>query len=138
MQLIAQAGDLGPKWFHIALRALSYMGQAADLTQSAKLAEVLGEDATYVRKILSRLARAGLVTAQGGRYGGYKLEKPPCEITVLSVYKAFDNTPHAKPDAVAQTGTERFISLLISKAENEFQSILSEYTIKDIIDNKMD
>jgi Rrf2 family protein len=138
MQLITQSGDLGPKWFHIALRALAYMGQSSDQRQSGKIAEILGEDPTFVRKILAKLAKAGLVATQGGRYGGYRLNKHPRDITVLSVYKAFETYPQTTISSVPSTGTEVFISLLISKAEEQFQSILANYTIEDIIKNRRD
>lgn len=42
----------------------------------------------YVEQILLRLRRAGLVTSTRGAKGGYRLAKPPEEITVRDVIQA--------------------------------------------------
>lgn len=135
MQILIQSGDLGPKWFHVALRAMALMGESETLLKSNYIAELLGEDPTALRKILGKLAKAKLIKAQGGRYGGYSLEKDPSEMTVKDVYKAFESasTPYW---SVPSTGSELFISLIISKAEEQFQASLENFTIKDILNYK--
>lgn len=135
MQILIQSGDLGPKWFHVALRAMVLMGESETLLKSNYIAELLGEDPTALRKILGKLAKAKLIKTQGGRYGGYSLEKDPSEMTVKDVYKAFEtaSTPYW---SVPSTGSELFISLVISKAEEQFQSSLQNVTIKDILNYK--
>lgn len=135
MQVLIQSGDLGPKWFHVALRAMVLMAESDTILKSNYIAELLGEEPTVLRKILGKLTKAELVKVQGGRYGGYCLEKEASEITVKNVYKAFetDPTPYW---SVPSTGSELFISLIISKAEEQFQSSLQNYTIKDILNYK--
>ncbi|GED71900.1 hypothetical protein BRE01_56020 [Brevibacillus reuszeri] len=136
MQLLIQSGDLGPKWFHVALRTLVWMAEQKTMVKSNHIAEVIGEDPTFVRKILAKLAKEDLVKAFGGRYGGYILEEDPRSITVLQVYQALgsaETTPHW---TVQSTGSELFISLIISKAEQKFQSTLASYTIEDILLHK--
>lgn len=44
----------------------------------------------YLMKVLQPLAKAGLVTAQRGRNGGFVLARPPFEISVLDVVTAVD------------------------------------------------
>lgn len=56
MQLIIQAGGLGPKWFHVTLRTLILLASSESMLKSHYIAERLGEDPTFVRKILSKLA----------------------------------------------------------------------------------
>lgn len=135
MQLFIQSGDLGPKWFHIALRAMALMANSDAILKSNHISELLGEEPTNVRKILSKLSKADLVQAYGGRYGGYGLKRKPNEITVKNVYNAFEASP-TPYTAVPSTGTELMISLIISKAEDQFQSSLNDYTISDIIKYK--
>ncbi|MDF2513978.1 MAG: Rrf2 family transcriptional regulator [Herbinix sp.] len=55
MQLFIQSGDLGPKWFHVAIRAMVLMADSEVLLKSNHIAELLGEDPTTIRKILSML-----------------------------------------------------------------------------------
>src|SRR4051812_13006650 len=44
----------------------------------------------YLSKVLNGLARAGLVTGQRGRGGGFQCTRPPQLITVLEVVSAVD------------------------------------------------
>ncbi len=106
------------------------------MVKSNHIAEVIGEDPTFVLKILAKLAKEDLVKAFGGRYGGYMLEKDPRSITVLQVYQALGSSEKTPHWTVQSTGSELFISLIISKAEEKFQSTLANYTIEDILLHK--
>ncbi|MBN2041441.1 MAG: Rrf2 family transcriptional regulator [Spirochaetes bacterium] len=132
MQLFTQIGDLGPSWFHIALRTLVLLSHSESLLKSKIIADILGTDPTFVRKILKRLEKDEIVKAHGGRYGGYSISKKPEDITVGDVYRSLTKGGSVNIFSVKQTGTEAFISMIITKAENKFKSILDEYTISDI------
>lgn len=135
MQLVVLAGDLGPKWFHVALRSLVLIAKSGDQLTSNQIAEKLDAESTFVRKILVRLAKSNLVTSYPGRYGGYSLGKPATEITVLDVYQALVNTTPTPYYSVTSTGSEYFISLIITKAEKEFQGVLANFTIDELLSN---
>lgn len=135
MQLVALAGDLGPKWFHLALRALVLIAQSSEILTSTQIAERVGSESTFLRKILVRLANSNLVISYPGRYGGYSLGKPASEIKVLDVYLALATTAPTPYYSVPSTGSEYFISLIITKAEKAFQSVLGDFTIEDLLDN---
>ena len=137
MQLLLKSGDLGPKWFHIALRSLVLLADNDYLIKSNELAEVLNEDPTFVRKILSELAKGGYVETFSGRYGGYKIACDPEQVTVKDIYLTVGKESITPPQATGSTGTETFISLIILKAENEFQNILGQYTLAQIIQHKI-
>lgn len=136
MQLLVQSGDLGPKWFHVAVRAIVILAQSDSVVKSNQIAKVLGEDATFVRKILAQLTKTHIVQATGGRYGGYSLQISPDKITVKDIYTAMGEEPEVPYWSVPQTGTEMFISLIVAKAEEQFKAILNNYTIADILNNK--
>jgi len=135
VQLVVLAGDLGPKWFHIALRALVLIAKSEDPLTSTQIAEKLGVESTFVRKILIRLIKNNLVISYPGRYGGYSLGKPAAEITVLDVYQTLVDTIPTPYYSVTSTGSEYFISLIITKAEKEFQSVLGDFTIDELLNN---
>jgi len=44
----------------------------------------------FVRKLLQELAHAGLAISSRGRRGGYRLTKPPSEVTVRETLEAFE------------------------------------------------
>ncbi len=74
-----------------ALRAVVWLaaqqGQPQTTTQIAKATQV---PAGYLAKVLQTLGRAGLVHAQRGLGGGFKLARDPAELTALAVVDAVD------------------------------------------------
>lgn len=44
----------------------------------------------YLSKVLQQLVRAGVLTSQRGRGGGFQLSRPPSEISMLSVVNAVE------------------------------------------------
>jgi Rrf2 family protein len=53
-----------------------------------QIAEREGISTEYAGKLMGVLVRAGLVESERGRYGGYRLRRPPQEITVAAVLTA--------------------------------------------------
>jgi Rrf2 family protein len=62
---------------------------------AAKLAEYHGVPAAYLAKHLQALAAAGVLQTVKGARGGYRLARPPAEITVLEVVEAIDGDESA-------------------------------------------
>ena len=62
---------------------------------AAKLAEYHGVPAAYLAKHLQALAGAGVLRTVKGAKGGYRLAKPPADITVLEVVEAIDGAESA-------------------------------------------
>lgn len=136
MQLFTQAGDLGPKWFHVALRSMVVIAQSDTLLNSSQIAEKLEVESTFLRRILIRLAKNKLISTYAGRYGGYELGKPADDILVGDIYRTLASTISTPYYSVPPTGSEHFISLIISKAEREFQKTLDQYTIEDLVKSR--
>jgi Rrf2 family protein len=57
---------------------------------ASKLAEFHGVPAAYLAKALQSLSRAGIVESVPGRRGGYRLGRPPAQITLLDVVDAVE------------------------------------------------
>lgn len=133
MQLLIQAGDLGPKWFHLAIRTIVLLSEADCLVKSGQIAEQLGGDPSVLRKILSKLANAGLVITTAGRYGGYSLNRLPEEITIKDIYTAFESDAPVPYWSVPSTGTELYIAQIVAKAEYQFQQTLADFTVADLL-----
>ncbi len=53
-----------------------------------QIAEAMELPASYTPQVLGFLARAGLAEARAGREGGYRLTRPPEEISLLEVVEA--------------------------------------------------
>ena len=71
----------------MVMRLASEGGQLSirELADSERLPE------PTVAKVIGRLRRSGLVTAERGRNGGYALELPADEITIARIVEAFDD-----------------------------------------------
>ncbi len=59
-----------------------------DLVTSQDLAQTLGTNPAFVRKLLIPLAQAGLVETFKGKTGGVKIARSPKKITLREIYEA--------------------------------------------------
>lgn len=59
-----------------------------DTASTGQLAEHFGVPAPYLAKQLARLVHAGVLTGTTGPHGGFRLARPPSEITILDLVEA--------------------------------------------------
>tara|TARA_R110000737_G_scaffold251825_3_gene261350 strand:- start:51390 stop:51854 length:465 start_codon:yes stop_codon:yes gene_type:complete len=72
-----------------ALRATICLAYSRDgLVSTSELAELTKVPMNYLAKVLQLLARSGIVTGRRGVGGGYKLTRPPEQISMLDVINA--------------------------------------------------
>ncbi|MBV1789827.1 SUF system Fe-S cluster assembly regulator [Marinobacterium sp. D7] len=70
---------------------LAYMARRPDALFSAVcLAQELGLPLSTVRKLLKQMAGAGLLDSSRGQRGGYRLTRPPQEISLAEVLEALE------------------------------------------------
>jgi Rrf2 family protein len=81
--------------FSVSVQIMMTLAYHSDeLVNSELLASVLKTNATFVRKLVSRLVEARLVESFRGKGGGIKLAKSPQAITLKDIYLA---ATHEKP-----------------------------------------
>ena len=74
---------------YMGLLVAKTLTETWETSKSAReIAETLGLPEIPVRQALVRLRRAGILQAEKGRQGGYRLAKPPEKIPLLSVLRA--------------------------------------------------
>lgn len=66
------------------------LARDGDPLPARRLAEFYGLPEAYLAKLLKALVRAGLLTAASGPRGGFRLARPPGEITVADVVEAVE------------------------------------------------
>lgn len=78
-----------------ALRAVIRLARAmgTELVQADRIAADLGAPVDYMAKTLGTLAAAGVVDSRRGPGGGYRLLRPPHEITIASIVDLFEPEP---------------------------------------------
>jgi Rrf2 family protein len=81
----------------IAVHALAWLALARrrgrELLTSDQVAASINTNPVIVRRSLGELRRAGLVEVRHGAGAGWRLARPPEQITLLSVYEAVESTP---------------------------------------------
>ena len=72
-----------------AVRAIVVLSRpGTEQLTAASIAERTAIPASYVPQVMGTLVRAGLVANRRGRAGGYRLARPPSEVSLLAVIEA--------------------------------------------------
>lgn len=104
-----------------------------------EIAEGYSVPEAFVRKILLDLRRAGLVTAQKGRTGGYQLAHAPHEIVLGQVIAALEPEPPAlvygrQRGGGFVAGQDCPVGPFWQGIEEAFTRALAESTLADVVD----
>lgn len=74
-----------------ALRAIVCLANHPGLSLTIRqIADATRAPAGYLAKMLTQLARAGVIAAQRGLNGGYSLRQDPAQITLLDIVRVAD------------------------------------------------
>jgi Rrf2 family protein len=107
---------------------------------SARLAESVNADPTFVRKSLSKLSKAGLIVTTRGKNGASTLTRSPRKITLLDIYRASAAPPtfaiHSYPvekRCPISRNIKGSMSSVLKKAQNSFETSLDRITLADVV-----
>ncbi len=124
--------------FSVAIHILVLISQAPDIT-SKQLAQSVGTNASYIRKVLALLKNAGIVEGHKGRRG-YTLKISPEKLTLLEIYQAVTGDVHIldihqNPSDQCQVGKhiKPVLTSLFNDMEKTFSRSLSAGTLADCI-----
>ncbi|WPO97771.1 Rrf2 family transcriptional regulator [Pseudomonas sp. HR96] len=108
--------------------------------RSAELAESVNADPSFVRRVISKLAKAGLVSTTRGKSGACALARAPAEITLLDVYKASlapeSFAVHAYPVAHSCQVSRHIKGCLgevLKQAQDAFEQGLAQQSLERIV-----
>lgn len=121
-----------------AVRALVEMATSADGEPVS--AEEIGtrQDIPrgFLQVILADLRRAGLVSAQRGSGGGWRLRQPDASIAVADVIRAVDGplitVADARPEDVEYSGSARHLSQVWVATRRSVRDVLEHVTVADL------
>ncbi len=126
---ISEAASLG---LH-TMALLAQNGRQRHTTQ--EIAETLKASAHHLAKVMQRLTKAGLVTSVRGPQGGFLVERPAGEITLLEIYEAVEGrlTPHGcffrAPVCV---GTDCVLGEVILSVHQQLERHFSKTTLDEL------
>jgi Rrf2 family protein len=117
----------------------------ASVVSTRSIAESQGISENYLEQILSQLKERGLLTSVRGAFGGFKLRRPPNEITAGEILRAVEGSlspaecldepvkPHASGCSSCDDCAAKGV---LSKLYGSITEVVDSITILDILDNK--
>jgi len=124
----------------VATHILTYLAyQDGEPATSEVIASSVNTNPTFIRRLLSQLARAGLTTSQLGAGGGALLAQRPSKISLLDVYRAVDDDQqvfalHEAPNPKCPVGRniDAVLKGRMLEAERALQAQLAKTSIADL------
>lgn len=118
----------------LVLNQLAEAGSAKLSTEG--IASITGLSLPTVRKVMKALVDAGLVMAQRGAYGGYRLARAPAQIRMLDIVQAFEGpvavTECVSDDHACEITESCSLSSHWGGINQLLVSILARVTLQDI------
>ena len=127
--------------FSVAVHVLILVSESPTPINSDQMAMSIGTNASYVRKILALLKKAGIVDGHRG-ISGYTLMITPEQLTLLQIYQAVMEQPKPHLLDIHQNSSDRCVvgryirpvlSGMFSGVEDAFANALGEKTLADCI-----
>ncbi|HEM2750697.1 TPA: Rrf2 family transcriptional regulator [Streptococcus suis] len=129
--------------FSVALHILTMISESKEILSSQALAESVGTNASYIRKVIALLKNASLITSHQGR-SGYQLSKSPKDISLLEIYLATQEVEHIRLFQIHQNANltcpvgqhiEGAMVPIFSSVEQELENQLSRQSLDNVITN---
>ena len=126
--------------FIVAVHALVLLSHRDELLSSETIAENVCTNPAVVRKVLSKLKKAGIVQSKGGAEGGYTFEGNPEKMTLKTVYDAIGESMVGSKwrsgdldmDCEISSGMGTVIDEVFDKVDESCRNILDQITISRI------
>ena len=129
----------------MTLAMLARSETKGDLVTSERMADSVNTNPVVIRRILGALRNAGLVVSQPGPHGGWRLARPPEQMTLLDVYRAVEDEPlfgmhHNPPSPSCVVGRHMgsVLGNVFREAETAMERKLAEVTVAEVIDEVVD
>jgi Rrf2 family protein len=125
-----------------ALRAVLQLAVAPDWTGTRhQLSEAQAVPAKFLESILIDLRRAGLLEAQRGSRGGYRLSSPPERISLADVIRAVEGplaaVRGAPPEDTRYAGPAAPLTDVWVALRASMRSVLEETSVADVVDGTL-
>ena len=125
-----------------ALRALAELARAEDGPMKAEaIARAQGIPPKFLENILLELRHAGIVLSQRGAEGGYRLGRPPDEITLADVIRVVDgplaNVRGLRPERLEYSGPAAPLLQVWIALRANMRAVLERVTLEDLVTGEL-
>lgn len=124
--------------FCVAVHTLVALAvKGGEFVSSEAIAWSVDTNASLIRRLMSSLQRAGMITSQSGVKGGAKLAMKPEDITLLDVYCAVEDKTRmgvhsTNPKCPFGDLVEDQMKVILAKGHTEFERVLASKTIAQV------
>jgi Rrf2 family protein len=126
-----------------AVRATLELATVADgqLVKGERIAQAQGIPLKFLENILIELRHAGIVHAQRGAEGGYRLARDPGEVSLGDVIRAVEG-PLASvrgepPEAVSYDGAAEHLQTVWIAVRASLRSVLDDLTLAEVVGGRL-
>ncbi len=127
--------------FSIAVHLMAGLGaNAGQGIPSATLARSVNTSPSFVRRVLAKLSRAGLISTTTGKGGACALTKDARTVTMLDIYRAVEAPKvfaiHAYPvrrDCHISCGIKDAMGNVLDAAQTSMETGLRKVTLSDVL-----
>ena len=126
-----------------ALRALLEMSSRDDgkPVSAEELGRLQGIPHGFLQAILADLRKAGVVIAQRGQSGGWRMNRDPKDVSVADVIRAVDgplvSVYGVRPESVSYNEKAEVLQLVWIAARSSLRAVFEQVTIQDLADGKL-
>lgn len=106
---------------------------------SAEIAASVDTNPVVIRRLLSALVKARLVSATKGASGGFSLASTPANISLRDIYRAVESSPHRGLDHFAPNTNcpvgakiESILHTIFVKAQASMEAQLARVSLADV------
>ncbi len=128
--------------FSSAIHTLILISESAEPMSSEEIAESVGTNASYIRKVIGLLKRKRIIDSHQG-VGGFELMIPPEELSLYAVYQAihesdevhiFDLHQNPNDQCIVGRHIRPTLTTVFSSIEEQTKKKLIETTLADCMD----
>lgn len=126
--------------FSIAVHLMAGLAHREVMVTSEALAGSVNTNAVFVKRILAKLSKAGLVRAFSGKSGGCVLAGKASEISLLDIYRAVEAPQafaiHDYPTVVSckvSSNIKPILGQVLSGAQSAFEQDLAKTTLAEVV-----
>lgn len=113
---------------------LEFAARPDDLVPAAEVAERYGESAHHLAKVLSELARAGIVESARGVGGGYRFSANARRLTLLDVIRIFEEPGADRALAgAARTPVDRALGQVLAEIDQTAVATFGSITVATML-----
>lgn len=129
--------------FSSAIHTLILISESEMPMNSEQIATSVGTNASYIRKLTTRLRKSGIIEGRRG-ISGFKLVKKPEDISLLDIYDSvmetenlhiFDIHQNPNDECIVGNNIRPVLNGMFRNMEERVEKELSSITLKDAINN---